>query len=115
MAWVVVPIRGTGSRGWRSDFALATLPYGIPAILCWFARASCYRGKYVGERIEANQEHCEPVDFDDYDSHYVHYTRFGRGEKQLASQQEFPTHPRSEPGGGFFRFTPSRVTPAEYR
>jgi hypothetical protein len=39
---------------------------------------------YVGWRNEANRDLIEAVDDDDYDLHYVHYTRFGRREKQLA-------------------------------
>ena len=40
---------------------------------------------YVGLCHEANRDLVEAVDCDDYDYHYVHYARFGRREKPLAS------------------------------
>ena len=59
---------------------------------------------HVGSHTEAHRDPGDAVDSYDFDR--VDYTRFGRREKRLAGKKKFPTHTRSKPGGGFFRFYP---------
>ena len=52
--------------------------------------------------IEANRDCRDTVEDDDYDSHCVHYERFGRREKQLASEKSFHPTPEANRAVGFF-------------
>ena len=66
--------------------------------------------RYVGYGHEANLFPVDEVLQVDYDDDYVHYHRFGRGEKQLASKKKFPNPPPEANLAAGFSFPPPPET-----